>query len=594
MAYENEGFMQQIRDDIQALKQSRPELLHIDNEEYAFNYWILWKIYDVDEEVLEDHVTEFSDKGIDCFVFYEDIKELHLIQLKYYQKDTTINANYAIEFLTDPLDYLEKGDYKPHKKLQYYYDKYKNDPDFSISFDFYITKNAGMEKFKENFDKCNNDKGYTFSINKNCYLLRDLQEKYTGDRYENKKSFRGEITTINKGTMLNIDTDNYPQLENLKINARYVMTPIKALYELVKASKNDEFQIYSSNIREYLGSGGKINKKMRETLEDPKERKNFFYYNNGITIIANKIDKEFNQKDGQVVIGIENPQIVNGAQTTKTIYEVLDAYSPLDLESDFNDTFVMTKLLLVSEEEKELTEDIVRYNNSQNAIKEEDFEKAKQENLNLKKDFIDNFGIYIFVKQSDRISYKDEYPKGSSAYNKLKHRSEAYFSKFGIPFEKNNTVELVNLLQVLVAYFKSASYAHNKKPHILKVKTPLNHDINVILKEHDIITRKNIMLLLLFYMKAKQKITTGVSAFYVIEFLKRYKEKNYHDLNDNQFIEVCLNDSKNLEKVFEEVFEITRVYFKLYMKRYDKSYNEVTKAVKVDEESYEQAVDLLN
>ncbi len=74
-------FKQQIEEDIALIQK---DLLYIDSnlskEAYAFNYWVLSRIFGIEEELIPELITEYSDKAIDCFVHYEDSKELYIIQ----------------------------------------------------------------------------------------------------------------------------------------------------------------------------------------------------------------------------------------------------------------------------------------------------------------------------------------------------------------------------------------------------------------------------------------------------------------------------------------------------------------------------------
>ncbi len=73
-------------------------------------------------------------------------------------------------------------------------------------------------------------------------------------------------------------------------------------------------RIYEKNVRRFLGGRGKVNKAMQNTLRDAPEK--FGLYNNGITIVVNN----YHQADDHVTIA--EPYIVNGCQTTRTIWEV--------------------------------------------------------------------------------------------------------------------------------------------------------------------------------------------------------------------------------------------------------------------------------
>ena len=75
------NFKKQIEDDIKLIQSQFSHLdTKISNDEFAFNYWVLSRLYSLDEEMIPNNVTDINDKGIDCFVHYEDTKELFLIQ----------------------------------------------------------------------------------------------------------------------------------------------------------------------------------------------------------------------------------------------------------------------------------------------------------------------------------------------------------------------------------------------------------------------------------------------------------------------------------------------------------------------------------
>ena len=145
-------------------------------------------------------------------------------------------------------------------------------------------------------------------------------------------------------------------------------------------------------------------------------RKNFFYYNNGITMICDKMSSinsspQFSKYNMNVTFTVENPQIVNGCQTVNSIYEALKNVDPNELEKEYKDTFVMLKILQINREkeyEKKLYENIVRYNNSQNSIDEKNFVANNNTFNRLKKRFEDK-GFLLLIKQSDKNSYKNRY-----------------------------------------------------------------------------------------------------------------------------------------------------------------------------------------
>lgn len=74
--------------------------------------------------------------------------------------------------------------------------------------------------------------------------------------------------------------------------------------------------IFHQNVRGFQGEGG-VNDRIRRTLEGP-EKAHFLLRNNGVTIVADSIDRR-----GSVVT-LVNFQIVNGLQTSTVVYRLRD------------------------------------------------------------------------------------------------------------------------------------------------------------------------------------------------------------------------------------------------------------------------------
>ena len=124
-------------------------------------------------------------------------------------------------------------------------------------------------------------------------------------------------------------------------------------------------RLLEQNVRSFLSTKVTVNKGMRETIKNAPDK--FFAFNNGITATAE--DARFTSKnDGLHLTYLKNFQIVNGGQTTASLYSaaVRDKY-------DVSKIFVQMKLTIVSPEEaNELIPYISRYANSQNKVSEAD------------------------------------------------------------------------------------------------------------------------------------------------------------------------------------------------------------------------------
>lgn len=97
-------FLEQIKEDLQSLRQTW--IINdrkLESDWYAFNYWILNYLYHIDIEDIPDYITEYKDKGIDCFAYFEDAKELYIIQNCYYSDQSNLKREQMADFLTTPL-----------------------------------------------------------------------------------------------------------------------------------------------------------------------------------------------------------------------------------------------------------------------------------------------------------------------------------------------------------------------------------------------------------------------------------------------------------------------------------------------------------
>ena len=161
--------------------------------------------------------------------------------------------------------------------------------------------------------------------------------------------------------------------------------PLKELARLVKAN----FQyIFASNIRNYKGMNA-INKRIKETYE--KSPKDFWYYNNGITIVCE--DYTLDKNRGNIVV--HAPQIVNGCQTATTIYNCWDASSSYEKENI--DGTILIKIIKDATQKRRKS--ITRFTNSQTAVTGKDFYALEDFHVVLQKSFKD-LG-YFYEIQSD-------------------------------------------------------------------------------------------------------------------------------------------------------------------------------------------------
>lgn len=139
----------------------------------------------------------------------------------------------------------------------------------------------------------------------------------------------------------------------------------------------EDYRLFEKNIRVFLKYTGKINQGIRDTIKTTPNM--FVAYNNGISTIADSIEMESEPDENGFsrIKKIHGWQIVNGAQTTSTIYNVHKG------GTDLTGISVQMKLVVIrdttSEDEKrKLINNIALYANSQNPIKKSDFSAMEE------------------------------------------------------------------------------------------------------------------------------------------------------------------------------------------------------------------------
>jgi hypothetical protein len=124
-------------------------------------------------------------------------------------------------------------------------------------------------------------------------------------------------------------------------------------------------RLLEQNVRSFLTAKVKVNKGIRETIKNSPKK--FFAFNNGITATAESIESE-QRDDGEYITSLENFQIVNGGQTTASLF-----FAATKDKFDISQIYVPMKLSIISSADASvLVPFISRYANSQNKVTEAD------------------------------------------------------------------------------------------------------------------------------------------------------------------------------------------------------------------------------
>jgi hypothetical protein len=132
-------------------------------------------------------------------------------------------------------------------------------------------------------------------------------------------------------------------------------------------------RLLEANVRSFLSATNKVNRGIRDTLRTSPEH--FMAFNNGIVMIADEAGYEATAEGGPGIAWLRGVQIVNGGQTTASIYFTKKKAADTDLRS----VRVPAKIIVLdvkgddSEAAREvLVSNVSRFANSQSAVKVSD------------------------------------------------------------------------------------------------------------------------------------------------------------------------------------------------------------------------------
>lgn len=181
-----------------------------------------------------------------------------------------------------------------------------------------------------------------------------------------KRTFELEFSRKEREEMI-IDLSDSPiscLIANQKNEEEKSILAVLPGEQLAKLYQQWGSRLLEQNVRSFLQHKGKVNKGIKATiLHEPLH---FFAYNNGLTTIASHaVTKE--TPTGTVITQLKDLQIVNGGQTTASLYSAF-----IKDKADLSNVSVQMKLTVISDNTQNLVSNISRYANSQNKVSDAD------------------------------------------------------------------------------------------------------------------------------------------------------------------------------------------------------------------------------
>ncbi len=381
-----QGFSKSIQDSI---KEATSEATNSVQKGHDYLIWMLTNVFEETVENAENAIIDGPDDcGIDAVLRYE--KQITLIQSKFGESH---DIGMIDKFVKDV-------------------ERFKNAEQSSIKRDnlSYLWNEINQKGVKlnlvyvtEQYADYESDVVQVIDMAQTVHILSERK----------MKPEKGHKATINY-------LDGYQ-----RNNIFYCTVRAREIADLVARNR----YILDNNIRHHLGHRMKVNKGIRNTLEECPEK--FAEYNNGLTMTS----VDFNALEGK--IECDSPIIVNGAQTSYGILDVSKKTKNLDAE-------IQLKIIKTDNEEQQ--KNITRFSNSQNAVKGKDLVA------------LEDFWKSISFQIEKRTGYFFEYQSGSWDYrldagDRAKFQGNEIFNQY-LPENHKKKLASKDAIQCYVAYFK--------------------------------------------------------------------------------------------------------------------------------------------
>jgi hypothetical protein len=234
-----------------------------------------------------------------------------------------------------------------------------------------------------------------------------------------RAAFGDQVTWehINHDRLVRIFQSTKPVEDTLKLTGKAIIEDfnfsrvligrisVSEIYALIQ--RHGE-RLLERNIRRYLGlQGNRVNEAIRETLIGP-EKSNFYFYNNGITLVCNKFGYN-NLQSGDYQVKVEDLQIINGGQTCMTIYKTLGQMQP-----DSEDAYLLLRLYQLPSDNHDLVKRITYATNSQNPVDLRDLRANDERQKRLEID-IGQLGYQYRRKRTDSALKSTDITSGAAA-----------------------------------------------------------------------------------------------------------------------------------------------------------------------------------
>lgn len=353
------------------------------SEEDAFEYLALqffcYKTNDIDEKIfdIKNSITNGSNDGGIDFVFYDE-EELKVIlgQCKYTENMNLNDIVSELNKMSSTVENFKKGltgsyNQKLKNILQNALDRLTEENVGNVEYWIFTTSSFNENEVDNKIEKEHNL--YSKEM-VSIFGLEDISSKI--------KEIIEKNNTVSEFKLQLDKANNVLKYTSDKISGIMVNISSSSLVRMYNKYKDDG--LFDLNLRKYIRNKT-VDEGIKNTLD--KDRDNFWFYNNGLTIAC----EDF-RLDGNT-LKLYNFSIINGGQTTNRIGNYKGSNS--------QEFYIPCKVIQIKNNNLKMYAKIAEATNSQKPINARDL-KSNSPEMKMLQNWLKNEGIYLEIKRGEK------------------------------------------------------------------------------------------------------------------------------------------------------------------------------------------------
>lgn len=336
------------------------------DEKYAFIKYVFSNIESIPEDSFDICEDEFPELNVDIdAIYFDEDSNVYNLYFAIYSNENNDESSLTNQEILNEFSKLDNfirlsisGKYTLIDSSSFMYEIAQTIFE-NINTKEIVINILSNYKISNEFKRDSNEEILNHTISFRTYDLDDLKNKF--------KQFYKESSILDCLELFNCELDALKLIDETDFEV--YLLGMKGIW-LAELYKQDSVRLLEANVRSYLKRTSKVNAGILATIKNsPKE---FVCFNNGISAVATDLTISNSINDNKIIKikKIDNFQIVNGGQTTATLYECMKD----KLIDNLNDVIIPVKLTVVKNEgnAENLIRDISVYSNTQTAIKKSD------------------------------------------------------------------------------------------------------------------------------------------------------------------------------------------------------------------------------